>query len=95
MSNAIYKKDLHDVALAVAQGSKDYTNKEVKKAKDELITLFSKNTVETEDHTNELTYQITAPSGAKLLQLQAIGGNAVKYNPTFASDDTTALVKSF
>lgn len=27
MSNAIYKKDLHDVALAVAQGSKDYTDK--------------------------------------------------------------------
>jgi len=27
MSNAIYKKDLHDVALAVAQGSKNYTDK--------------------------------------------------------------------
>lgn len=29
MSNANYKKDLHDVALAVAQGSKDYTDKRI------------------------------------------------------------------
>ena len=29
MSNAIYKKDLHDVALAVAQGSKSYCDKRI------------------------------------------------------------------
>lgn len=87
------KQDLINHRLT-ATACKNYTDKEIKKAKDELKTFFSKNTVNTEDHKNELAYQITAPAGAKLLQLQAVGGNSVKYEPTFASDDTTALVKT-
>lgn len=78
----------------VAVACKNYTDKEVKKAKDELITFFSRNTVDTDDHTNELAYQITAPSGAKLLQLQAIGGNTVKLSPSVASDSTKAMIKT-
>ena len=78
----------------VAVACKNYTDKEVKKAKDELITFFSRNTVDTDDHTNELTYQITAPSGAKLLQLMSVGGNTVKLSPSVASDNTSALVKT-
>ena len=91
MSNE--KQDLINHRLT-ATTCKNYTDKEIKKAKDELKTFFSKNTVNTEDHTNELAYQITAPAGAKLLQLQAVGGNSVKYEPSVASDDTTALVKT-
>ena len=78
----------------VAVACKNYTDKEVKKAKDELITFFSRNTVDTDDHTNELAYQITTPSGAKLLQLQAIGGNTVKLSPSVASDSTKAMIKT-
>lgn len=77
-----------------ALACKNYTDKEVKKAKDELITFFSRNTVDTDDHTNELAYQITAPAGAKLLQLQAIGGNTVKLSPSVASDSTKAMIKT-
>lgn len=91
MSNE--KQDLINHRLT-ATACKNYTDKEIKKAKDRIISFLSRNTVDTIDHTNELTYQITAPSGAKLLQLQAIGGNSVKYEPSVASDDTTALIKT-
>ena len=84
--NTQYRKNLK----AVAQACKDYTDEKIKK----VYYDIGHNDISTDDHTDEASYQITAPANAKLLMLQAIGGNTVKYNPSVASDSTKALIKT-
>ena len=84
--NTQYRKNLK----AIATACKNYTDEQIKK----VYYDIGHNEITTDDHIDEATYQITAPAGAKLLQLMSVGGNAVKYNPSVASDDTTALVKT-
>lgn len=81
-----YRKNLK----AVAQACKDYTDDKIKK----VYYDIGHNDITTDDHTNELAYQITAPANAKLLMLQSIGGNTVKLSPSVASDSTKAMIKA-
>ncbi len=46
------------------------------------------------DHINEPTYRFTAPANSKLLMLQSIAGNSVKYSPSVASDNTASHIKT-
>ena len=46
------------------------------------------------DHTNEPTYRFTAPANSKLLMLQSIAGNSVKYSPSVASDNNATHIKT-
>ena len=84
--NTQYRKNLK----AVAQACKDYTDKEIKK----VYYDIGHNDITTDDHTDEATYRFTAPANAKLLMLQSIAGNSVKYSPSVASDSTTAYQKN-
>lgn len=83
--NTHYRDNLE----AVMQVNKAYTKKEIKKVYIDL----GHNTVNTDDHINELTYKVTAPAGAKLLHLMSVGGNSNKIAPATPSDDTTANLK--
>ena len=83
--NTQYRKNLK----AVAQACKDYTDKEIKK----VYYDIGHNDISTDDYEG-LAYSVTAPAGAKLLQLQSIGGNTVKYNPSVASDNNSTMMKT-
>ena len=69
MSNAIYKKDLHDVALAVAQGSKNYTDK----VAEEILWRIGDYDITTQtDNTTASTKLV--PSGATRCKIKRIYG---------------------
>ena len=88
MSNAIYKKDLHDIALAVAENSKAYADK---KAEEILWKIGEYDITTQKDNTTALVK--TAPSGATRVKIKRISGNCVKYAPNTASDDSVAKIK--
>ena len=88
--NTQYRKNLK----AVAQACKDYTDKEIKASEERILSIVARNNVDFIDHTDEATYRFTAPANSKLLMLQSIAGNSVKYAPTTASDITTAYQKN-
>lgn len=83
MSNVIYKKDLHDIALAVAENSKAYTDKKVQ---DILWKVGEYDITTQNDNTTALVK--TAPSGATRVKIKSVSGNCVKYAPSTASDDS-------
>ena len=84
--NTQYRKNLK----AVAQACKDYTDKEIKK----VYYDIGHNDITTDDHTDEATYRFTAPANAKLLMLQSVAGNSVKYSPSVASDNNATHIKT-
>lgn len=88
MSNTIYKKDLHDIALAVAENSKAYTDK---KAQEILWKIGEYDITTQNDNTSALVK--TAPSGATRVKIKRVSGNCVKYAPSTASDDSVAKLK--
>ena len=78
----------------VAVACKNYTDTEIKKSEERILSIVARNNVRYIDHTDEATYRFTAPANSKLLMLQSIAGNSVKYAPTTASDTTTAYQKN-
>ncbi len=88
--NTHYRNNLE----AVMQVNKNYTDTEIKKSEERILSIVARNNVDFIDHTDEATYRFTAPANAKLLMLQAIGGNTVKLSPSVASDSTKAMIKT-
>ena len=89
MSNTIYKKDLHDVALAVAQGSKAYTDKKA----EEILWHVGEYSVSTSDD-NTTASTKTVPANATRCKIKRIYGLTQKFSPTIAYDDTSYSVKT-
>ena len=78
----------------VAVACKNYTDTQIRKSEEKILSLVARNNIDFIDHTDEATYQVTVPQNAKLMMLQKIGGNTVKLSPTVASDSTKAMIKT-
>lgn len=78
----------------VAVACKNYTDSEIKKSEGRILSIVARNNVNYIDHIDEASYKITAPTNAKLMMLQSIGGNTVKLSPSVASDSTKAMIKT-
>ena len=77
-----------------ALACKNYTDKEIKASEERILSIVARNNVDFIDHINEPTYRFTAPANAKLLMLQSVGGNSVKYSPSVASDNNATHIKT-
>lgn len=77
----------------VAVACKNYTDTEIKKSEERILSIVARNNVDFIDHINEATYRFTAPLNSKLLMLQSIAGNSNKIAPSTPSDDSVARLK--
>lgn len=88
--NTHYRNNLE----AVMQVGKNYTDTEIKKSEERILSIVARNNVDFIDHTDEATYRFIAPLNSKLLMLQSIAGNSNKIAPSTPSDDSVSRLKT-
>ena len=89
MSNATYKQDLHDIALAVANASKKYVDKTANDLRYEFGGYAP--SIDTD---STASYTKTAPANAKSVKIVSVSGLCEKIAPSTTSDDTLTFEKT-